>query len=293
MLPGNELPLIDENGLEPLSPAAPGRVFAFDGGRVLKVLPAAGLEGVERVFAAVEAAHAAGAPIVRTLEAVRTSSGYGLVMERIEGPSLAELLAHGELSAREAAEVCLRCMHTLHALRSDDAALRDVRELMGLRIETASRVLPGQVCDELSALLLGVQRSNRLLHGDLHVGNVLLAEGGPVLIDATTVCAGNPVFELGLSCSSMHCECQLDPQRTERFFGLPASVVDEVWEELLDSYAQGIGADGRASLERMTQLIGLVALLARIAGGQGLSSTEGLTRALAARKMIVGLLQEL
>lgn len=82
----------------------------------------------------------------------------GLVMERIEGPTMLEALSSRTIRPH------LRTLAALHA------------EL---------HTLPSP-----PGLTTPYGEGSALLHGDLHPGNVILADRGPVVIDWTNACVG-------------------------------------------------------------------------------------------------------
>ena len=130
--------------------------------------------------AALRLAARAGIPV----PAVRRAEGPDLEMQRVRGPSLlSALLAHPDGAGRAG-----RLLADLHR-RLDDVP---VPAGAGLPMPTG--------------------RPGRLLHGDLHPGNVLLPATGPVLIDWTDAGSGPSAHDTATTWLVLAC---FDPDRPD------------------------------------------------------------------------------
>jgi Ser/Thr protein kinase RdoA (MazF antagonist) len=99
-----------------------------------------------------------------------SDDGFDLVMERIEGRSMVEAMAQAPWTIRRYAHVIAELHHRLHEVAPPD--------------------------------FLGpapVGRGERILHLDLHPLNVLIGPKGPVVIDWTSACLGNPDTDVALA----------------------------------------------------------------------------------------------
>jgi len=95
---------------------------------------------------------------------VHEAAGADLVMDRVDGPTLGEMLLGGEVDAEEGARVLARLHHDLHALNWPDAGA-----------------------------------DGALLHLDLHPLNVLMTATGPVVIDWTNARFGPPGLDVAVA----------------------------------------------------------------------------------------------
>jgi aminoglycoside phosphotransferase (APT) family kinase protein len=104
--------------------------------------------------------HGYPAPLVRP-----TGSRTDLVMERLSGPTLLDALGDGRVSAEDAGALLASLLRRLHAVPGRDPA--DPR--------------------------------SRVLHLDLHPGNVMLTPDGPRVIDWSNTEDGHPGLDWGMS----------------------------------------------------------------------------------------------
>lgn len=129
-------------------------IVDFGDGRVLRRFKGGGRP--EREADVMKHARAHGFPVPEVLEVL----AHGLVLERIEGPTM----------------------------------LTDLRRLPWRGIRHARTLA------ELHARLHKIDfEGERLLHLDLHPDNVLLSERGPIVIDWTNARAGDPALDIALT----------------------------------------------------------------------------------------------
>lgn len=129
-------------------------VFALDGGRVLRRYrdPQRSAEREARVMAH---ARAAGLPVPEVFDV----DGADLVLERVEGPTMAAALVRRPWTLAGQARVLAGLHRAVHEVPAPD-------------------------------WLPDLGGGTALLHLDLHPANVLLAAGGPVVIDWTNAARG-------------------------------------------------------------------------------------------------------
>jgi aminoglycoside phosphotransferase (APT) family kinase protein len=151
-----------DGGVSELVPIASGRdadVFALDEHRVLRRYRKGG--DVAREAAVMAHLAEAGYPV----PAVYRASGTDLVMERIDGQTMLQALADGVAGTEEAAAVLAQ----LH---------QRLREVPAQRRRDPA---------------------DRILHLDLHPGNVMLGPHGPVVIDWRNSREGPPDLDVAYS----------------------------------------------------------------------------------------------
>jgi aminoglycoside phosphotransferase (APT) family kinase protein len=157
-------------------------VFEYGPGKVAKVLRPGfgeGLIAVEELACAALAA--TGATAVRTFGRIVHDGRPGLVMERFDGTDMLAALGRRPWRAGRLAEDLAATHAEIHSAFSDD--LPDARERLVAKIENTSGVLGFTEREAAKSRVRALGGGNRVLHGDLHPGNVLLAGDRVVPID--------------------------------------------------------------------------------------------------------------
>jgi aminoglycoside phosphotransferase (APT) family kinase protein len=168
---------------ELLARGASAEIFAFGDGSVIKLfLPEYGYIAEVEADRTI-AVRAAGLPsaAVRGLETV--DDRIGIVMERIDGPTLA---SEGAESAPQLAR--------LHALVHSDVST----DLPGWRavVENAKASMSPDERQQLDQRLERVPDGACVYHGDFHPGNVILSQRGPVIVDWPNACCAHPAVDV-------------------------------------------------------------------------------------------------
>lgn len=136
------------------------------------------------------AVHAMGLPVPAPEEVVEVEGRPGIVMERIVGPSLLQLVQAKPWRLRWAVRT-LGDLHTRINSCTAPAVLASQREKIASRI-TSSSSLSDE--DKLSVVrcLNELPDGDALCHGDFHPGNIIIAQDGPVVIDWDAATRGRP-----------------------------------------------------------------------------------------------------
>jgi aminoglycoside phosphotransferase (APT) family kinase protein len=173
-------------------------VYAWGNGRVLKLFHGrVAPDRAARKYAVTRAIHAAGVPSPAVYDLIEVQGRRGIVLERIDGPSL---LGHTQVrpwsifgAVRLLAELHAR-IHRCPA----PAGLPSLRERIteGIEASDAPETDKQAARDRLAALPDGTA----LCHNDFHPGNVLMTPKGPLVIDWDSAGRGDPFGDV--ACTS-------------------------------------------------------------------------------------------
>lgn len=169
-------------------------VYAWGPGRVLKLFhQGPDRERTEREDRVTRAVHAAGLPVPKVHEVIQIDGRWGLVLERVEGPSMFD-----HVRARPwLLPWAVRLLAELHVRIHRCPAPPDLptqRESIAARIGHA-RLTPGERATVLRRLA-ALPDGTAVCHGDFHPGNILLTRRGPVVIDWGRAARGHPLGDV-------------------------------------------------------------------------------------------------
>lgn len=128
----------------------------------------------------------------KAYEMIRCEERMGIIYEKVEGESLLDwVLRTGDLQG------CAEYMARLHKtiVQHKVSGVMNYKDFLTyhlLHAPPSKRMEHGQ----LHRMLDKLKDGDNLCHGDLHPGNILLAEGQPVVIDFMNVCHGDVLYDV-------------------------------------------------------------------------------------------------
>jgi aminoglycoside phosphotransferase (APT) family kinase protein len=170
-------------------------VFAWRDGQIIKLLrPDFPDRQGEREAAIARRVDATSLAAPRFLGTTHVDGRYGLVYERVTGPSMLDQLTRRpwlvDRLARTFSELHAE-MHGTHA-----AGLPSQITWVRQAIERAADVLGASRLEACLARLDQVAIGSVVCHGDLHPGNVVMTDSGPIVIDWLTAGSGPPEADI-------------------------------------------------------------------------------------------------
>lgn len=143
--------------------------------------------------------HAAGIPSPGVGDIVEVDGRRGLVYERVDGPSMTDLLMSDPIRLEELALTFARLHAQMHrpAPHSD---LPHQRDKLLQHLEQASpSPLSNELKEKVVRLLQELPDGEVVCHGDLHPTNVLMSSRGPVAIDWENASLGSGLADAARS----------------------------------------------------------------------------------------------
>jgi tRNA A-37 threonylcarbamoyl transferase component Bud32 len=175
-------------------------VFDWDEGQVVKLFHQGLPEHLaKREFVATRVLAESGVPVPETYGVVTVRGRNGLVLEKVEGPSMQDRLSvhpHPRIDvitryARTLAEL-QASLHELEAPRLPSQRLKLEEDIRGSALDEDARNIILQVLDALPD-------GTSACHNDLHPRNVIMSPRGPVIIDCLTASTGSPAADVARS----------------------------------------------------------------------------------------------
>ncbi len=210
----------------------------------------------QELYEVYAATFAAGAGTPEPYEVVRVPDGYGVIVEYVKGIAEASHLILGSVTYEEAAADLVNIAkrmhaHTMHAGRDWKASFLDKARLI-------QPTHPEWATGDLVDLVESIPDSSCLLHGDLHVGNIVIRKGDLAIIDVEGAGYGSPLFDLAVARSSIMSprwdEVALDIGREGRL----QSLRSVMWDAILKRYFADAGADELAAIDAQLEQLYLL-----------------------------------
>jgi Ser/Thr protein kinase RdoA (MazF antagonist) len=205
---------------EKVGEGAMADVHAWAPGQVLKLFKT----GVPRQFGEHEArmtraVFAAGVPAPQVLDEVTVEGRFGMVLTRLDGPTLRECLHSGAVTLEQAGAILARLYKAVH----QTVAPREVPSLRGW-FTSVSRVpdgIPEHIATGGLRLIERLPPAAGLCHADLHAGNVIMTADGPRIIDWIAAVRAPAALDMArchvIFSDLVHAPESIDPERPRAF----------------------------------------------------------------------------
>jgi serine/threonine protein kinase len=167
-------------------------VYAWENAAVLKLFLAGFPTSLsQQEIQGLRAANKAGIPSPRFLEAVTLDGRCGIVMERVTGQTMQQLLAARPYLVTHHARLFAELQAQMHSCHAPEILSR--KESLGAQIVRAG--VTSRIKSIALARLDVLPDGDTICHGDLHPDNVLMTARGPVIIDWSFSTSGNPASD--------------------------------------------------------------------------------------------------
>lgn len=238
--------------------------FGADGAaKVLKPSTPAHWAQVEADFTA--SVRELGVPAPEVRDVIEVDGRPAVVFERIDGPSMWQRMIDRPNDARALTREMVSVQEAIHAAGVPDG-LPSLTDRLDLKVGIAIELEVSER-DAARQLLGSLRCGAALLHGDLHPGNVLLSESGPIVIDWFDATVGHPTADIARTVLLLTPSGATDLRHLP---GAPDALVRDVYDEYmtcadpeaLSGFAQWrrLRAAGRLAERTDIDVAGLVAL---------------------------------
>lgn len=137
-------------------------------------------------------------PTAKAIEYVTDGHRYGAVFERIKNKkSIARLLADDPDNLDYYAKVFAEQSKLLHQKKCDSDFFGSVADRFIKQINAAEFV-PKEFRDMAISIIENTPACDTCVHGDYHIGNMLMVDDRALWIDLGDFSYGNPLFDLGM-----------------------------------------------------------------------------------------------
>lgn len=178
-----------------------------------------------------------GIPTAKSLEYVTDGTRFGAIFERVKNKkSIARLLADDPEHLDSYAKILATELKKLHSMKCTSDYFPDVAERMISNISKAE-FIPKKDRDQAIDIIRNTPKCNTCLHGDMHIGNMIIADDKPLFIDLGDFAWGNPLFDLGQLFFSSH---SVDEKITMNLYHITTETYKRFWDKFAEYYFEDL-----------------------------------------------------
>ncbi len=229
--------VVSVEGCEVIGEGANGKVYRIDQDTVVKTYKRAdALEDIRHEREVARLALILGVPTAISYDVVRVGAFYGSVFELLNARAFAKILAEEPERMDWCVGEYVSLLKKVHGIAVPAGKLPSIREQFLTRIRRTAGSLTDGRGEKLLRMGESIPESDRMVHGDYHTKNIVLAGDEVLLIDMDTLAVGKPIFELAQMFNSYIGFSEYDEEIVLRFQGYSMATAREFWARSLRAY---------------------------------------------------------
>lgn len=246
-----------------------GDVYRLDDDIIVKVYKRAdALPDIQRERNLARRAFILGIPTAIPFDVVRVGDKYGSVFELLKAKSFGEMMIENPDEVDKCIDLTVSLMQKIHSTKVDDPDIPSAHEIKGLPVaDFMDTHLPPEQAQKFRRMVEEIPDSSKMIHGDLHIKNIMMQNGEVLLIDMDTLSHGHPIYELKAQFEAYIGYGILDKTNSMQFFGIPMETSEYLFRETLSRYLELTDPDALKKVENKIALFGYASLYAMFAGG--------------------------
>ena len=266
---------VSSEGCEVIGKGANGTIYRLDREHVMKTYKDAGaLEEIRQEREMARLALVLGVPTAISYDVVRTEDGYGTVFELLEAKTFAQILADEPEREDWCVDEYTDMLRKIHCIEAPAGKLPHIKDTALGWIRGIEGILPPAPYDKLLRMTEDVPDRERLIHGDYHTKNIVLAGDEVMLIDMGTLSSGHPIFELAQMYDTYIGFGEYDPDVVRKYLGCAPQDAARFWEKSLRRYLRDPEEDRVSDIEDRIRCIAYARLIDWSRRHRGTDSAE-------------------
>lgn len=164
---------------------------------------------------------------------VTTGKQFGALFERVPSKmSFARYISNHLDEAEKIGVLFAKEGKKLHAVECDTNYFPSYPDKI-LKILDELTVFPEYVVKGAKKLIANTPKQTTCIHGDFHIGNILMSNNKTYFIDFTDFSYGNPLYDLGIFYFVSHC---IPDELSLRLFHLTHEYMEKTWNAFAKEY---------------------------------------------------------
>lgn len=256
---------ISLDGMEAICSGSKSTVYRYDDEVIVKVYNDKNTyKDIERENLIARKAFIAGIPTAISFGIVKVGERYGSMFEFINSDAISKLISKSNSKVCYYADVMADLAKIIHTTTMDCPELPDYMKEVYKWVDEGIAYCEPSIAEKVTAMLKALPKSNTLIHGDFHTGNVLMQNDEAMLIDMDRLSFCNPIIEL----SGVHMFYvgfgELDHSFSENFLGFSYEHQLEFYDEFMRRYLETDDEEKIRSVKNKAALLSYVRLIRRV-----------------------------
>ncbi|MBP5662371.1 MAG: ATP-binding protein [Clostridia bacterium] len=229
--------VVSVEGCEVIGEGANGKVYRIDGDNVVKTYKNAdALSEIQHEREVARLALILGVPTAISYDVVKVGNSYGSVFELLNAKSFSKLLANEPERFDWCVSEYIKMLKKIHGITVPDGKLPPIKDKVFKAVQRTKDILPEDLGEKLVRMTEAIPESDRMIHGDYHTKNIVLAGDEVLVIDMDTLSVGHPIFDLMRMYNSYIGYSENDPAVILKFQGFDQKTARRFWQESLKAY---------------------------------------------------------
>ncbi len=170
----------------------------------------------------------------RALRLVTDGKRVGVEFERVQNKrSYARAISQEPEKLEEYTREFARMCKKLHSTLCDTTVFHSVEERF-MKAINSSTTFDDAAKARMLAFVNSIPRTVTCLHGDMHIGNALIADGRQYWIDLSDFAYGNPLYDLGML--YFVCYGVDSDEMARKLYHISLEQMHQVWDVFADEY---------------------------------------------------------
>ncbi|MBR3143179.1 MAG: anti-sigma factor antagonist [Clostridiales bacterium] len=239
-----------------------GTVYRVDSETIVKVYESPDcLPMIQNEQRLAKLAFIKGVPTAISYDTVRVGGSYGSVFELLKAKSFNDLMKKDPGNFDTLMRKYVGFIKTVHSTEMDSGSLPMAKNKFISYLDAIRRYISNEQHKRLNELISGLPDDLHLVHGDLHMKNIMVTDNEPMLIDMDTISTGQPLFDLQALYVSYIAFPEDDPDNLLSFFGIPNELGKRIWNTIIELYFDTTDEKRIAGINNKIKLLAMVRFL--------------------------------
>ena len=228
---------VSVEGCEVIGEGAKGKVYRIDGDNVVKTYKNAdALAEIQHEREVARLALVLGVPTAISYDVVRVGDSYGSVFELLNAKSFSKIIANEPERFDWCVSEYVKMLKKIHGITVPEGKLPHIKERRLQSVFRIKDVLPDGLGDKLLDMVENIKDPDRMIHGDYHTKNIVLAGDEVLVIDMDTLSVGHPIFDFVTMYNAYIGFSEYDNDVVLKFQGYGQDTANRFWRAALSAY---------------------------------------------------------